>query len=126
MKKRLAGFSNNGDRDLDLDSVPVYKKEHNKDIPVYISGPMTDKPNFEEDFQKAEDYLKSLGYTNIINMAKVQNSYPHSILEHEDYLKLDFVILDRCKAIYLIDGWKKSTGCRKELERAISNDMIIL
>lgn len=77
---------------------------------VYISGPMTNYPNYnKEAFMLAEKYLESLGY-EVIN--------PHN-LEHKtdnwlDCMKTDIIALLDCEAIYMLDKWIYSKGAKLE------------
>jgi hypothetical protein len=37
---------------------------------------------------------------------------------HEDWLKMDFVMLERCDAIFMLENWQQSKGATMELEFA--------
>lgn len=37
---------------------------------IYISGRITGNKNWEKDFQQAEEYLKKLGFMEIVNPLK--------------------------------------------------------
>lgn len=91
---------------------------------VYISGGITGVPDYKENFYNAEAKLKDLGYS-VINPAKVNDILPTD-LTYDEYMKLDYMMLDLCDAIYLIPGWNKSNGSKLELERALSKKMRIM
>lgn len=75
---------------------------------IYISGPITGIPNFKEIFDKAEEKLKAeFPEAEIINPAMVV--LPASCT-HEDYMRIDLMLLDLADAIYLLKGWDKSKG----------------
>ena len=73
------------DRCISLHKVLAKKimniKMINNDIRrVYISGGITDVPNFEENFQKAEDELRAAGYA-VINPARMYMIVNYSAIE---------------------------------------------
>lgn len=77
---------------------------------VYISGSITRDPDYREHFKAAEEKLRSLGM-KVFNPAKFEADPDKS---WEDYMKADIAQLTRCRAIYLLKGWKKSRGARLE------------
>ena len=87
---------------------------------IYISGAISNNPNYKEDFEQAEDYLQR-GYPNaeIINPALVNSHLPKSTT-HEEYMRMSFCMLDMADAIFMIDGWKKSCGASQEYGYAIA------
>ena len=92
-----------------------------KDL-IFISGPMTGVDKYEEYFKKAENYLESLGYKNIINPAKVEKGLPKG-LTHDQYLSIDISILSKCKIVYVLHGWQKSKGAVEEVKYASSHNI---
>ena len=58
---------------------------------IYISGAITNNPNYKEDFERAEDYLQR-EYPNaeIINPALVNSHLPKSTT-HEEYMRMSFL-----------------------------------
>ena len=93
---------------------------------IYISGAITNNPNYKEDFERAEDYLQR-EYPNeeIINPALVNSFLPKSTT-HEEYMRMSFCMLDMCDSIYLLKGFEKSCGANRELGYALAKDMIIV
>ena len=91
---------------------------------IYISGPISGVLDFKEKFDQAEKYLKEK-YPNaeIINPTMIV--LPSSCT-HEDYMKIDFMLLDLCDAIYMMPGWDLSKGCNQEYGYAMAKDLIIL
>ena len=90
---------------------------------IYISGPITNTPDYISNFSVAEQKLKS-EYPNaeIINPT-VLDKLP---LEYDEYMKLDLMLIDMCDAIYMMNGWKKSKGACIELGYAVAKELIIL
>lgn len=76
---------------------------------VYISGKITGKENYLEEFSEAEKELKYCGY-DVVNPAK------HLIpgFTWKDYMKRDIALMLDCDFIYKIEGWEKSKGARLE------------
>jgi hypothetical protein len=91
---------------------------------IYISGPITNVLDFKEKFDQAEKHLKQT-YPNaeIINPTMIV--LPKSCT-HEGYMKIDFMLLDLCDAVYLLDGWEWSKGANQEYGYAVAKDLIIL
>ena len=77
---------------------------------IYISGSITRDPDYREHFRAAEEKLRDMGM-KVFNPAKFEADPDKS---WEDYMKRDIAELMRCKAIYLLKGWKKSRGARIE------------
>lgn len=93
---------------------------------IYISGAISNNPNFKEDFEGAEDYLnKEFPNAEIINPALVNSRLPKSTT-HEEYMRMSFCMLDMCDSIFMIDGWQKSCGASQEYGYALAKDKIIL
>ena len=93
---------------------------------IYISGGITNNPNFQTDFMNAELHLsKEFPNAEIINPAVINRFLPPSTT-HEEYMKMSFLMLDMADAIYMIDGWKKSCGACQEYGYALAKDKIIL
>lgn len=90
-------------------------------IVVYVSGPMTGYPEHNYPaFHAASLMLRGQGY-EVVNPA--ENFDGRMDLEPETYLRRDFTqMATECNAIYLLEGWKNSTGARAEyaIARALS------
>ena len=84
---------------------------------VYISGPISNNPDYELDFRDADQLLTERGYT-AINPSAFNNCLPPD-LEYEEYMKLDLALLEMCDAIYMLDGWEESPGANREYGYAL-------
>lgn len=91
---------------------------------IYISGPITNVLDYKEKFDIAEEHLKAeFPKAEIINPTMIV--LPGSCT-HEDYMKIDFMLLDLADAIYMLDGWELSKGACMEYGYAMAKDLIIL
>ena len=93
---------------------------------IYISGAITNNPNYKEDFEREEDYLqREYPSADIINPALVNSFLPKSTT-YEEYMRMSFCMLDMCDSIYMLKGWEKSCGANRELGYAMAKNMIII
>lgn len=84
---------------------------------VFISGPMSGKPNGNKEvFFRAEYKLKGLGYS-VFNPAWFRYGAVTEFTT-DDMHMIDFSALSRCDAIYMLKGWQYSIGARAEFEHA--------
>ena len=92
----------------------------------YISGAITNNPNYKEDFERAEDYLNQFyPSSEIINPALVNSHLPKSTT-HEEYMRMSFCMLDMCDSVYFTKGWEESKGANQEYGYALAKDKTIL
>ena len=85
---------------------------------VYISGKITNNPNYEQEFKKAEDYLVEQGHS-VINPCKCKG------FSYREYIDMGLCELMHCDAIYMLNGWMGSVGARLEFNYAHSVGMNI-
>ena len=83
---------------------------------VYISGPITNNPNYISMFHQAEKELSYIGY-KAVNPVKISERLGPDAT-HETYMKKDIEALLSCDAIMFLPGWEESEGCRLEKEVA--------
>ncbi len=91
---------------------------------IYISGAITNNSKYFSDFAKAQTKLYNKGYS-VINPALVAQVLPDN-LEHEDYMHVDFALLDLCDAIYMLEGWEQSAGANREYGYALAKGKAII
>lgn len=89
---------------------------------IYISGAITNCPDYEERFERAEGELRRKGY-EVINPTMI--NLPDSCT-HEDYMKVDFALLDLADGIYLLNNYEKSKGACMEYGYAVARDKIVM
>lgn len=90
---------------------------------LYISGPITGTADYMERFEEAENRLKKQGYS-VINPAKFNAVLPVDT-SYEEFMNIDFALLDMCGAVYMLDGWEKSCGANREYGYALAKGMWI-
>ena len=91
---------------------------------IYISGGITNVPNFMERFNKAENDLISQGY-EVVNPAKINANLP-KICTHKDYMTVSIALLSICDTIYMLKGYERSKGAMEELRYAVKNGYTII
>ena len=84
---------------------------------VYISGKIKNNENYEQEFRQADIWLKHQGHLTInpANLDMVCSS-----LSYEQYMAIDYKLVEIADAIFMIHGWQKSKGACAELQYAKS------
>ena len=90
---------------------------------IYISGPITNVPDYKDKFDQAEKKLKAMHPDAEIINPTVLSALP---LTYDEYMNLDLQLLDMCGAVYMLDGWEKSKGACIEYGYALAKDLIVL
>lgn len=89
---------------------------------IYISGSIEGVGDYRERFADAEEYLISKRFRPV-NPAKMDFG---DALDREDYLELGLTLIDKCDAVYMLDGWQTSRGANREYGYAKGKDKVIL
>ena len=84
---------------------------------IYISGKITDNPNYKADFEAAELALKIAG-CQPVNPA--EEHLPDGAT-WADYMRQDIKLLCDCDAIYMLNGWRESAGAK--IEHKLARDL---
>ena len=92
---------------------------------IYISGPITNDPDYMTKFEAAENELREMGYTSIVNPAKVNANLP-SDFDHRSYMECSLAQLRCCEAVLMLKGWAQSKGAAVEKAIAETRRMEIL
>ena len=84
---------------------------------VYISGRITNQPDFQQRFSEAEQQLISQGHevVNPVNLPHDHDKRWHS------YMKECLKSMLDCDAIYMLSNWMQSEGAI--IERAIADSL---
>ena len=81
---------------------------------VFISQPMKGKTKEQivHDRNEIIELLESSGHIALISI--IADAYPESIEKRIWYLGQEIAILSQADAVYFMDGWKESSGCKIE------------
>ena len=91
---------------------------------IFISGPMTGYKDFNFPmFDTWEKILKSRGY-DVVNPANIDRKYGlEKVLNDKNtfdaMINEELEELGKCDTIFLLNGWEKSKGTRRELKKAL-------
>lgn len=91
---------------------------------IYISGPITgiDPEVCRNRFGAAEKRLIARGYTPV---NPLKNGLPETA-SYDEHMQRDLEMLATCDAVYMLEGWEKSKGCRIEFNVAATNRIPII
>ena len=84
---------------------------------IYISGRITNNPSYRDEFFEAEKWLIGQGHKPI-NPSNLNITFPE--LNYEQYMALDYKLIEMCDGIFMLHGWQKSKGACAELSYAKS------
>ena len=71
---------------------------------VYLSGPITGAPYAKENFKAAEERLTEMGFI-VLNPTKLPKG-----LTNEQYMRIDFAMLDSADGIFYLPHAERSPG----------------
>lgn len=79
---------------------------------AYISGRITGDSQYKKKFANAETVLMNIGYT-VFNPARLPEG-----LEYEQYMFLDFAMIDVSDLVVMLPDWRRSKGAMRERQYA--------
>ena len=94
---------------------------------IYISGKMTglSKEKIWDNFRKVETFIIKHGHhygnkkiESVMNPAVTYAMQKFNAFSYEDWLHIDFAMLDACDAVALLPNWKDSMGAKREIAYA--------
>lgn len=91
---------------------------------VYISGKISDCPNYMDIFSRAECDLLNEG-KEVVNPARVMANFPKET-RYVEYMAMSLRLLDECDTIYLLTNWYSSYGARIEYLYALSQNKEVI
>lgn len=87
---------------------------------VYISGSISNNPNYKKQFKAAEKKLKKQGH-QVFNPTCIPN-----IFNWFEFMKIDLAALECCDSIYMLKGWQLSKGANCELQKAVLLNKVVI
>lgn len=91
---------------------------------IYISGAITNNPNYEKQFMEAEQAIREKGHEPV-NPVHLQMMLSPKTTTWKQYMTVCLPLLSVCDAIYMLDGWQSSKGAVQEFWQAWSKDLMI-
>lgn len=98
---------------------------------IYISGPILGNPNYEKEFEDAEQFLfdkyavsnEPLTVLNPVKFSEAVSGFP---LTYKDYLDIDLKLLSLSTHIFFLKNFPFSEGCRTEYVFAMEKNIKML
>jgi len=91
---------------------------------IYISGRISNEPNYKEHFNRIEKIIKEIGDgENVFNPSSIDLGTGAT---WADYLRIDIKVLLECSTIVMLEGWEGSRGALLEWNIARAMDMKII
>ena len=93
---------------------------------IYISGPISQDPYHREAFDRAEEYLKHLGYVVVNPLDIPEKSFDgpdRDFKRWQYYMRESIKLLMECDQIYMLEKWENSRGAKLEQKIALELSM---
>lgn len=85
---------------------------------LYLSGPITDIPDYVARFAAAAARLQAAGYTVVNPVELCQPDW-----DWDRCMTVDLAALRTCEGVAVLDGWEASRGSRIELGEAFQRGL---
>lgn len=85
---------------------------------VYLSGAITNNPDYMQEFKQAEELLTALGH-EVVNPTILDCASKY--LDYAEFMIFDLQLLRKCDAIYFLGSWSKSDGAK--IEKMVAKKM---
>ncbi len=82
---------------------------------VYLSGKISNDPDFKRKFKEWEMHVFSLGARKVLNPAHLPDGW-----DYDEYMEHCMVMVRRCDVIALLPCWSASKGAQAESAYAFS------
>lgn len=94
---------------------------------AYVSGKMTglSEDQIWNNFRKVEEFLVKTGAESVMNPAVTYVMMKFNAFSYEDWLHVDFAMLDACDAVFLLPNWETSMGAKREIAYAYKHKKLI-
>ena len=93
---------------------------------IYLSGPITNEPNYRRNFAEAQRILESFGHDDIVNPAELCQVVNVERFGYEQIMQVCIDLLYSSDALILLPGWQHSHGCGREWGIAHALDLNIV
>jgi hypothetical protein len=94
---------------------------------IYVAGAYTSNPlkNMEIAEKASIDLIRN-GFAVFTPHKNFYDYQKYEDVDYETYLQIDFDIISRCDAVYVLDNWNESPGTKREIEYCISVGIPVL
>lgn len=84
---------------------------------IYVAGAYTSNPSKNMEIaEKASIELIRNGFAVFTPHKNFYDYQKYEDVDYETYLQIDFEIISRCNAVYVLDNWNESPGTKREIE----------
>lgn len=98
----------------------------NRLLRVYISGAISNDPNYQSKFQNATNYIKSDNPKLIVfNPARLADYLKLVRFTWGQYMQIALNVIPKCDIVYFLEDYVISHGARIEMELARKTNKII-
>lgn len=94
---------------------------------VYVSGPYSapDATGVAVNKRAAAQWATRLAEAGLAPICPHTNVEDAGCLTYEEIMGVDFVLLSRCEAVFLMPGWEASPGAVRERDYALGHGTLV-